>query len=631
MKDTDKAKIRIIFANLLIPWFVGAMLRELIIAVYNPHKEFAGLAERIAFSLRPTNHLLVIPFSLLASIIVLIYLKPLFKFSQNPDYYEKARSSSVKITTLLLIIHIGSWIVGVTIFYGFNHWVSEGGYLYFESIILCTISGFGSALLVNLVINVILLPFRQKLHMTEIRKGDRDFFILYKDYFILIFAIAVMGIYLWVVAHFYSDPEGRNVTQGYPPAGLSVFIVALLNGITIFLMIFLSRKENMHQIKMIYGGLEKVASGDGDLRHRINLINFDAVGRISVGINAVFGKIKKVILSIKDQRSQLEQNEAKLRLIIDEYARIVRKNSDDVQVISNELEEHNQMFSDLAGNMVRVKSENSTLIEQINKQANELNLSFNELQNVLNGLNEISKVSDVLQNENNKLSEGVSVSEQKISKLQNRLHELSKNNDELLKANKTISLIASRTTLLALNAAIEAAHAGDYGKGFAVVAEEIRELAAGATIESKKIKDLLSLTVNTVKTSVDDIDDTAESFRQSREIINRVNEYSANVDSTTKAENKRGADLLNDIQRFRVFTEQLSEKAEDMNRFNKAIDEEVEKINILVEGLSKTFSDLREQNENSRQVTENVTEAVNENKKYVENISQEIDRFHTDD
>ena len=225
----------------------------------------------------------------------------------------------------------------------------------------------------------------------------------------------------------------------------------------------------------------------------------------------------------------------------------------------------------------------------------------------------------------------MSDSEEKISRLQNRLHELSKNNDELLKANKTISLIASRTTLLALNAAIEAAHAGNYGKGFAVVAEEIRELAAGATGESKKIKDLLSMTVDTVKTSVDDIDNTVDSFKLSREIINRVNEYSFNVDKTTKAENKRGADLLNEIQQFRVFTEQLSEKAEDMDRFNKAIDEEVEKINILVDGLSRTFGDLREQNENSRKVTGNVTEAINENKKYVENISQEIDRFRTDD
>ncbi|MBN1648208.1 MAG: hypothetical protein JW874_09260 [Spirochaetales bacterium] len=626
MDTKTRVRIQIVLINLLIPFLLGSLLREVHIAIFNPNIELDFIG-RLGFSLRPVNHILVFVFSIPASIVMLFYLRPLLRYSGSEADYLKARQASLRIPVVLLLIHIGSWLIGVTAFYGANGWVSAGGYTYFQSIVMCVVSGYGSALLVNLFMNTILLPLRQKLRMTEIRKGDRDYYIEYKDYFILLFAIAELSVYTWVFVNFYY--RGGEKTAGYPSPALAVFISVLVYGTILFLMTFLSRKEDKHQLSMINDSLEKVASSDGDLSRMIYLINYDAVGRISMGINSVFAKIRDVIRSVKEQRDQLEENERSLRKLLDDYAAIISNNNEDILRLSGELDGQGKMFASLSDNMMKVRSENTGLLDEIIRQAGTLGPMISEYTQMIEGITAIGGASKTLQDGNRNLTSSMEDGEKKITELQARLHELSGNNKELLKANKTINLIASRTTLLALNAAIEAAHAGDFGVGFAVVAEEIRSLAAGATTESGHIKDLLNLTVDMVKKSVEQIDDIVERFAGSRQIIDEVNSISAGVDADTEKENSRGKSLLEQIHSFREFTENLSAKAEGMESINTSIDQDVQRLNRLVQDLSSTFDKISEQNRNSMQLSGNVQDSIQENKKFVERISSEIDRFKT--
>ena len=629
MKNTMRVSIKILLANLLIPIVMATFLKEMIQALFNPYRMDLTLAGRFSFAFRPFNYAIVLVLALIVTGIILIYLKPLFSYAEEKKNYEKARKASLKIPFFLISLHIGFWILGATITYAFIYkWISPGGYAYLPALAMSVVSGYGSALLSALAINSTLLPLRQMLNMTDIKSGERDVFIQYKDYLILLYVIANSAAYLWIVANFYG--HGVSASVKYPPLAVSFLIVVLLFCPIYFLMFFLSRKANVFQINMILDSLKKVGSGDGDLRNPVILINFDNIGRISMGLNIIFDKIKNVIAGVKKHRDMLESNEKQLREIIKEFSNIIEAANAETIKISDGVEDNNSTLGEVIKNIVNLRSSNESFVKDIIKQADTLKGAVSETNLLIAGIEDIGSASGKLQTENAVIIDNMRDCEGKIKKLQSSLHDLYKNSGELLTANKTINKIAGRTTLLALNAAIEAAHAGMYGEGFAIVAEEIRELAAGSTSESKRIKELLNATVKTVQISVNEIDETVNSFLDTMNSITNVNKLSENMAGTVGTENRRSQSLVQDINEFARFSDNLSNQADKISGLNKRLDSDMDRLNEFSEKLSSLFSELTKRNSENIATAAGVGEAIIENQKVVGDISSEIDRFKTD-
>jgi methyl-accepting chemotaxis protein len=102
--------------------------------------------------------------------------------------------------------------------------------------------------------------------------------------------------------------------------------------------------------------------------------------------------------------------------------------------------------------------------------------------------NDTLQVAELLTGVKERLSEG----EAHMNDMLNAMKNISENADEITKVNKFLEDISFQTNILALNAAVEAARAGVAGKGFAVVADEVKSLAAKSAESSKKTRDMVA-------------------------------------------------------------------------------------------------------------------------------------------
>lgn len=76
-----------------------------------------------------------------------------------------------------------------------------------------------------------------------------------------------------------------------------------------------------------------------------------------------------------------------------------------------------------------------------------------------------------------------------------------------------IEEIAFQTNILALNASIEAARAGQAGKGFAVVVNEVGALAQKSAESADSTKELITSTLDAVKSGVSIVNNTSVSLK----------------------------------------------------------------------------------------------------------------------
>lgn len=140
-----------------------------------------------------------------------------------------------------------------------------------------------------------------------------------------------------------------------------------------------------------------------------------------------------------------------------------------------------------------------------------------------------------------KISNEIRVSNQKMQKVVEAMEEISKSSNEIGKIIQTIEDIAFQTNILALNAAVEAARAGNAGKGFAVVADEVRNLASKSAEASKSTAALISHSLNSVKNGTTIVNETAQSLLNTvkdtgefAQLIDQISEASSQQSSSVK-------------------------------------------------------------------------------------------------
>ena len=202
-------------------------------------------------------------------------------------------------------------------------------------------------------------------------------------------------------------------------------------------------------LQKVQEALADIASGDGDLRRRLDATRRDELGAVARNFNAFADKLAATIEQVREQAEDLGGGASRIAGSSETLANDAGSQAASVQQVSASMEELSTTVGRTAertGDAVRTATESQ-------HQADAGAMQMRELVEAMTGIrNSSGEIASII---------------------------------------RVIDEIAFQTNLLALNAAVEAARAGEAGRGFAVVAEEVRALALRSAEAARSTSSLI--------------------------------------------------------------------------------------------------------------------------------------------
>lgn len=172
--------------------------------------------------------------------------------------------------------------------------------------------------------------------------------------------------------------------------------------------------------------------------------------------------------------------------------------------------------------------------------------------------------------------------DKKMEQLITATQNIDQSSAQIVTVIKTIEDISFQTNILALNASVEAARAGKAGAGFSVVAEEVRSLAAKSAEAAQNTNDLISRSIQDVKTGTQSTDLVVSAMKIIDECIQSIKTLMDQISTASVHQSEMIVQAENGIKEISQVVQTNTASAKESANVSKELSDQAHTLNSLL-------------------------------------------------
>jgi len=392
-------------------------------------------------------------------------------------------------------------------------------------------------------------------------------------------------------------------------------------------IIYLTLSATTKPIVNVADTLKDISEGEGDLTKIIPEKGKDEITDLSHYFNLTIGKIKNLIMDIKQNTITLMDIGNDLASNMTETAAAINEITANVQSIKGRVINQSASVTETNATMEQININIEKLNGHVEDQSSNMSQASSAIEEMVANIQSVTQTLKKNSGNVRQLMEASEVGRTGLSDVASDIQEITRESEGLLEINAVMENIASQTNLLSMNAAIEAAHAGDAGKGFAVVADEIRKLAENSSEQSKTISTVLKKIMGSIEKITVSTESVLNKFEDIDVCIRTVTQQEENIRAAMEEQEVGSRQILDGVGKINEINRYVRSGSNEMQEGAKEVIHESRNLEKVTQEITGGMNEMASGAEQINVAVNAVNELSGKNRENIDLLVRGVSRF----